>query len=256
MSMLGSFESRIAALVEGGFRRAFRAEIRPVELARRLAKEMDAHRTVSLQRVYVPNEYLVWLSPKDRERYRDVEESVIDELVAYLLEHARTEHLALVAQPVIEFRTDEQLSLGECAIEARTVSSPEQHAVVSSPQVAHGNTMIFSRAERLSAPLERSRAVPAPRAVVVLDGKRIPLSVHGAVLGRSRDCDVMLAAAEVSRRHAEIAADADGGWTIRDLGSTNGLRVNGRRVSGYESLRDGDLIELGDVPLRFEVEAR
>ena len=82
------------------------------------------------------------------------------------------------------------------------------------------------------------------------------LAGHGVVLGRSRDCDVVLAAAEVSRRHAEIYAAADGSWSIRDLGSTNGVRVNGQSLANSQPLRDGDLIELGDVPLRFEVDSR
>ena len=91
----------------------FRSEVRPVELARKLAREMDEHQTVSLSRIYVPNEYYVWLSPEDRERYDGVEHEVIDELCAYLLEHARREKLALASRPVIEFRTDERLTLGE-----------------------------------------------------------------------------------------------------------------------------------------------
>src|SRR5580658_9263775 len=87
MNILKSFESKIAGLLEGSFGRVFRSEVRPMEIARKLVREMDAHRTSSVSRVYVPNEYLVWLSPEDRGRYRDVEEEVIDELCAYLLEH-------------------------------------------------------------------------------------------------------------------------------------------------------------------------
>src|ERR687886_478977 len=121
MSVLRNLESKLADLVEGTFGRVFRSEVRPVELARKLAKEMDEHRTVSVSRTYVPNEYVVWLSPQDRERYEGVEQEVIDELAAYLLEHARRERLALISRPVIEFRTDERLALGEFGIQARTV---------------------------------------------------------------------------------------------------------------------------------------
>jgi hypothetical protein len=95
MNLLKSVETTIANLVEGAFGRAFRSEVRPMELARKLAREMDAHRTVSVSRVYVPNEYAVWLSPEDRERYQGVEHEVIDELCAYLLEHARRENLIM-----------------------------------------------------------------------------------------------------------------------------------------------------------------
>src|SRR3989442_5858964 len=113
MSVLRNLESKLADLVEGTFGRVFRSEVRPVELARKLAKEMDEHRTVSVSRTYVPNEYLVYLSPEDRRRYEGVEQEVIDELAGYLLEHARRERLALVSRPAIEFRTDEALELGE-----------------------------------------------------------------------------------------------------------------------------------------------
>src|SRR3954449_5462355 len=123
MSVLRNLESKLADLVEGTFGRVFRSEVRPVELARKLAKEMDEHRTVSVSRTYVPNEYVVWLSPDDRARYEGVEHEVIDELGAYLLEHARRERLALVSRPKIEFRTDERLALGEFGIQARTVKA-------------------------------------------------------------------------------------------------------------------------------------
>src|SRR5437868_2906484 len=110
MNVLKNLESKLAGLVEGTFGRVFRSEVRPMELARKLAREMDEHRTVSVSRVYAPNEYTVWLSPEDRARYEGVEEQVIDELAAYLLEHARQEDLALASRPQITFNTDERLS--------------------------------------------------------------------------------------------------------------------------------------------------
>ena len=121
MNLLKSVETTIANLVEGAFGRVFRSEVRPMELARKLAREMDAHRTVSVSRVYVPNEYSIWLSPQDRERYDGVEDEVVDELCAYLLEHARREDLIMASHPVITLHTDEQLSRGEFGIQARLV---------------------------------------------------------------------------------------------------------------------------------------
>src|ERR1700693_5873055 len=121
VNLCKSVETTIASLVEGAFGRMFRSEVRPMELARKLAREMDAHRTVSVSRVYVPNEYSVWLSPEDRARYEGVEEEVIDELCAYLLEHARREELILASNPLITFHTDERLALGEFGIQARLV---------------------------------------------------------------------------------------------------------------------------------------
>src|SRR6476661_5894509 len=138
MSVLRNLEDKIAGLVEGTFGRVFRSEVRPVELARKLAKEMDEHRTVSVSRTYVPNEYVVWLSVEDRKRYEGVEREVIEELGAYLLEHARRERVAMISRPVIEFRTDDQLALGEFGIQARTVKlggEPDQ-----AEQGDHGHT--------------------------------------------------------------------------------------------------------------------
>ncbi len=99
MNPLRTMETTLASLVEGAFGRLFRAEVRPMELARKLAREMDEHRTASVSRVYAPNEYAVWLSPQDRARYDGVEDDLIDELCAYLLEHARSEDLTLASHP-------------------------------------------------------------------------------------------------------------------------------------------------------------
>ena len=124
MSVLRTLETKIADLVEGAFGRAFRSEITPVELARRLAREMDRQRQSSLSSTVVPNEYVVWLSPGDRRHFAAIEESLVDELATHLLEHARAERLALPSRPHIQLRTDERLALGECGIEAALVNAP------------------------------------------------------------------------------------------------------------------------------------
>jgi hypothetical protein len=256
MSVLRSLETKIAGLVEGAFGRAFRSEIKPVELARRLTREMDEHRTVSLARTYVPNEYIVWLGPDDRASFAGLEHAVIDELGAALLEHTRSEGLTMVARPSIEFRTDERLALGDCGIQARAVSfEPAEADLAPAPPPSResGHTMIFSSAERLKQPLEAARAVGRNRVVVVVDGKRMAVGPDGAVIGRSRDCDIVMASTDVSRRHAEITPTV-AGWAIEDLGSTNGVRVNGQRLRGAEPIHAGDLIELGAARLTIEVE--
>src|ERR1700754_3105225 len=125
MSVLRSLESKLAGLVEGTFSRAFKSEVRPVEIARKLAREMDEHRVQSLSRVYAPNEYAVWLSPEDRAQFEGYEDELASELSGYLLEHARRERIALVTRPQIEFRTDERLRLGEFGIQARLVRPPQ-----------------------------------------------------------------------------------------------------------------------------------
>jgi hypothetical protein len=256
VSVLRNLESKLAGLVEGTFGRVFRTEVRPVEIARALAKELDEHRTVSVSRTYVPNEYVVWLSPEDRARYEGLEHEVADELVAYLLEHARRERVAFVATPTIGFRTDERLGLGEFGVQARLVRAGEAPRPSAEPVVEqgdHGRTMIHSTAQRVQEPLSQERKRPG-RAFVVAEGKRMQVGGEGAVIGRSRDCDIVLADANVSRRHAEIRP-VGGGWAVTDLGSTNGVRVNGVAVGGGgHQLQAGDALDIGTVQARFEVE--
>src|SRR6266511_66610 len=178
MSVLKTLESRLAGLVEGTFSRAFRSEVRPVEIARKLAREMEEHKSVSVSRVYVPNEYAVYLSPDDRERFEGYEDALTKELAGYLLEHARSERFALISRPVVEFRTDERLSLGVFGIQARLVQPPEQEeeAVAAPAQGERGNTMIYSTAGRVREPLEERAGGPDPRqGVLLLDGRRIVL---------------------------------------------------------------------------------
>jgi pSer/pThr/pTyr-binding forkhead associated (FHA) protein len=270
MNPLKSLETTIANLVEGGFGRLFRTEVRPIELARKLAREMDEHRTASVSRVYAPNEYSVWLSPEDRVRYEGVEHEVIDELCAYLLEHARREDLILASPPLIVFHTDEDLSLGEFGIQARLVRAPEQHGgqprsavdALSPPDLSardddeHGQTMIYStsaRTRRAGGGLIQEAAAPrATRALLVVGGRRLIVPPRGATIGRSRDCDIVLDDSGASRRHAEISPQAEG-WELRDLNSTNGVRVNGRAVNGLQTLRQGDRVEIGSTEIVFEL---
>jgi hypothetical protein len=237
MSVLRTLETKIADLVEGAFGRAFRSEITPVELARRLVREMDRHRQSSLASTVVPNEYVVWLSPADRRHLAAIEASLIEELATHLLEHARAERLALPSRPQIQLRTDERLSLGECGIEAKLVNSPPP-----------------PESRRRDAPTiqEALSGEVLPRAYVDIGGRRVAVDSAGAVIGRSTDADIVIAMHEVSRRHAQITPDRDG-WTLTDLGSTNGVRLNGRPVGVPTRLADGDVIELGAVELIFEV---
>ena len=255
MSVLRNLEAKLTDIVEGTFGRVFKSEVRPVEVARKLAREMDEHKTESLSRTYVPNEYIVYLSAEDRARLEGVEESLIDELSAYLLEHARRERLALLSRPQIEFRTDERLTLGEFGIQTRLVRPPEESPAAEPAQASHGNTMIYSTAGRIREEVEQVQGTPAPtRALLVAEGRRHVIPPGGALIGRSRECDVVLADANVSRRHAEIRPGAAGTWMISDLGSTNGVLVNGHRIGALESLRPGDRIALGTADIGFEVE--
>lgn len=260
MNLLKSVETTIAKLVEGAFGRAFRSEVRPMELARKLTREMDAHRTVSVSRVYVPNEYTIWLSPEDRERYDGVEDEVIDELCGYLLEHARREDLILASPPHVSFETDERLTLGEFGIQARLVrpsgqSAGEARQPEDEPlpdQQEHGHTMIYSTSARIGGPVETAEPRRHERVLLAVGGRRLLVAPGGVTIGRSRDCDIALEDSGVSRRHAEVRP-TDGGWTVEDLGSTNGVLVNGQPTRGAYPLEAGDRIELGSTEIVFEV---
>jgi hypothetical protein len=286
MNALRTLENMIAGLVEGTFGRVFKSEVRPIELARKLAREMDENKTSSVSRVYAPNEYSVWLSPRDRARYDGVEHEVIDELCAYLLEHARGEDLALASRPRIDFHTDDSLQLGEFGIEARMVrpeegpseeletpppptsgtglgSDPRRSSLVAghpresgtaAPEEPDqvGNTMIFSNSQRVRDAVEQTGARRRSKALLLVSGRRLLVAPRGATIGRSRDCDVVLEDSSVSRRHAELRPGG-AGWTIDDLGSTNGVRVNGLTIHGAHEVHTGDRIEIGSTEILFEI---
>jgi len=251
LSVLRNLESKLAGLVEGTFSRAFKSEVRPVELARKLAREMDEHRVQSLSRTYVPNEYTVWLSPADREQFSGYEDELRSELSGYLLEHARRERVALLTPPEITFKTDDRLRLGEFGIQARLVR-PDDDPRAAPRQAEEGHTMVYSASDRISDQLSEPDARRGT-ARLRIGGRSELLGTGGATLGRSRDADITLDDPNVSRRHAEVRPSG-GAWIVRDLGSTNGVKINGRRIDGAQSLKHGDLIELGTSRATFELE--
>jgi len=258
VSVLKAIESRIEGLFEGVFGRAFRTNVQPIELARWLAREMDQHRSVSVSRVYVPNEYTVYLAPSDRAQFASYEGSLIGELQEYLAEHARREGYALLTPPTVVFATDPDLAMGESGVAARVVQPEtglEPLRTPPPPPSATGGepsqTRVFPAVEPLPEPLPEPEPVPEPEpAVLVVDGRAIPLTGDRVVLGRSRECDIRVEDANVSRRHAEVTRDGDDFWVV-DLGSTNGTELNGGRIERTR-LADGDTIVIGSTTVRFE----
>jgi hypothetical protein len=265
MSVLRSIEHRIESLVEGVFGRAFKSNVQPVELARKLAKEMDEHRTVSISRVYVPNEYVLYLSPNDRKQFASYEDSLLTELGDYLSEHARREGYSLLATPKVLMEEDDDLEVGEFGIATRLVqpqreqraAQPESAAAAGAAAAAMppSATKVFKPPPAATASVSAQEAqelglAHETRARLNVNGKTYDLSRDVVVLGRSRECDVTLDDANVSRRHAEIRRE-NGNWLIVDLGSTNGIEVNGKRTDRAH-LENDDRIVLGRTEVTFE----
>src|SRR5919198_4579296 len=143
VSVLRTIEQKLEGLFEGVFGRAFRTNVQPVELARKVVKEMDDHRNVSVSRVYVPNEYTIYLSPGDREQFSSYEDNLREELQDYLAEHARRENYVLLSPPRVKFETDEDLDVGVFGIATRLVQSGKRDEGAPESQPEPGATMVY-----------------------------------------------------------------------------------------------------------------
>jgi hypothetical protein len=239
---------------------------------------MDEHRSVSVSRVYVPNEYTIYLSSADRQQFASYEGSLVGELQEYLTEHARREAYALLTPPRVRFAVDDDLAVGEFGIATRVAQpedgvpalpapAPAPARIVSIPAVPVGapapsapapapaepapsTTMIYpARAVEQEKPAE-SAPPPAPEIVTLtLAGHAHPITSRSFVVGRSRECDLRVSDGNASRRHAEITREGDT-FVLVDLGSTNGTELNGRRIT-REELADGDHITIGATDLVF-----
>jgi predicted component of type VI protein secretion system len=220
---------------------------------------MDEHKTVSISRVYVPNEYVLYLSPNDRKQFASYEKSLLTELGDYLSEHARREGYSLLATPKVLLEEDDDLEMGEFGIATRLVQ-PEREPGAPVPGAAaaaapSSATRVFTPAPAATASVSAEEAeelglAHEPRARLKVNGKPYELSRDVVVLGRSRECDITLEDANVSRRHAEIRRE-NGNWFVVDLGSTNGIEVNGKRTD-RKRLENEDRITLGRTEVTFE----
>jgi pSer/pThr/pTyr-binding forkhead associated (FHA) protein len=249
--VLRTIEQKIESLFEGAFGRAFRRNVQPVELARKLAKEMDDYKMVSVSQVYAPNEYVVYLAPKDRDQFESYEPALVKELEEYLAEHGRREGYLLLSRPNVSFRTDEDLEVGLFGISNRMIQreAPEE----PQPDVEPGGTRIYratpAETEAVSAEELGMEADDEARASITVDGADHPLEKPVMVIGRSKDTDIRVADPNISRRHAEIRQEGSAFWIV-DLDSTNGVAVNGRALKRAK-LDDEDRITLGSTELVF-----
>ena len=249
--VLRAIEQKLERLFEGVFGRAFRTNVQPVELARKLAKEMDEHRSVSVSRVYVPNEYTIYLSTADRKQFEGYENSLVSELEEYLGEHAQRENYALLTPPRVLFEMDEDLGVGEFGIATR-MAQPHRAQGEAVEPAQSGATMIYKpRTQPTEAVSLEELEVDRQVAALEWSGQRRVLDKQRVVLGRSRDVDVQIEDPNISRRHAEVVQEGTTYWVV-DLGSTNGTEVDGRRIQRAQ-LEDGSSFTIGETTLRFSL---
>ena len=222
---LREFEQRLERVVEGTFARAFHSEVRPVEIGRRMIREIDDHRSVDVRgRTVVPNHFVVMLTTNDHAILSGISSTLCAELIAAAKDHAVSEGYIFVGPPVVELAARATLKPGAFSVSA-VMKEVDKEAV---------------------------RAA-SDHFVVLPSGERILLGSTPVVLGRHPACDITIDDINLSRRHAEIRPFEDG-YALVDLGSTNASRINGL-VTSNQQLRHGDEILIGATRIRFEVSA-
>jgi hypothetical protein len=214
---LQGFEQRLERLVEGVFAKAFRSGLKPVEIGRRLTRDMDLHRTLGVNGPLAPNHFSIALAPADSEQFETFSEVLTRELAESVRDHARAEGYGFVGPVHVELHVDDSLTQG-------------QFLVASGFQEAPGGAAVGS--------------------IFLDDGRRIEIGEAPLAIGRMPECDLNLSDANVSRKHAEIRRQGTG-FVVVDLGSTNGTKVNGANVK-ERLLNNGDEITVGATKLRFE----
>jgi hypothetical protein len=215
---LQRFERRLERLVEGTFSKAFRSGgLQPVEIGRRVGREMDAGRTLGVRGTIAPNKFTVRLSADDLETFSGFHEALARELADAAREHGRDEGYHFEGLIEVSLVCDEQAKRGDLRIDAEIVGGGSGTAST----------------------------------LVLPDGGRVALGDEPAVIGRMPDCAVPLSDPQVSRRHAEVRRGEFGGFKVVDLGSTNGTQVNGVTVKEH-ALNDGDEIVVGATSLRYQ----
>jgi hypothetical protein len=270
VSILSDFEDRIGRAVEGGFARVFRSPVQPAELARKLGKEMDRRKVLGVGKVYAPTLYNVLLSEKDDSTLGGFADTLSGELETYLIGYARERDYVLTTRPVVRFLVDPDLRLGRFEVIGELMSPEEistelgnlagddadpippsarAKAVADAPPAAEH---IFDAETDVTAYRMAVTPSAAERiATVTVRGVDHDVVLRGdrAVVGRLNACEICLSDVNVSREHAIFERDDDG-WSIRDLGSTNGTLVNGKRVD-HSHLRDGDVVVIGVTELIY-----
>ena len=241
--------------MEGFFARLFRSGLHPVEVGRRIVREMDENRTISVNRVYAPNEFLVFMSREDYQRFAKMEARLTREFSDLVIQSAKENHWNLMGIPRVVFHEDEDMRKGDLRVDSSLTADSQ----VQSPRVAtHPPRRDDFAATRVvsSTTAERLGLSGSQAQLLVLDdsGKpkeRIAVTRTPATIGRLSTNDVVLADPNVSRKHAELRCQGSR-WALIDLGSTNGTLVNGKLAKEH-SLKDGDRLGFGTTELIFKM---
>lgn len=228
MGVLQRFEQRLESVVTGAFARAFRSAVQPVEIAAALQREIDnSAQVLSRERMLVPNDFAVELSPGDYERLSAFGDTLSNELAKLVEEHVAEQRYTLAGPLRIDFHRADDLTTGRFRVRSKA-------SAVVTP--VSGQRMTETAVGRAPVLLE-------------VNGMRHPLEPPGVVIGRGSDAELRINDPGVSRRHAQLRVSVQGGEvrvTVEDLGSTNGIVVDGRRVP-HAVLRDGSQIVMGNT---------
>ena len=247
MERLEAFASRF---IEGWSARLFGAKLQPVQIGKRVIRAMESHQTISVSKTFVPNSYVVSLSPSDFAQFEQYRRSLEQDLSEAILGAARDRNYTLLAFPTVEIERDEALPPGDLRVSCALVDASGEEVAPDAKTlgaVEAGHTMVLDREKLLR---ERPRAPKASLAVREGEDRReIGLGPEPLAIGRDPQNDLVLDDRRVSRKHSEIRLRL-GRYTLYDLQSTNGTYVNGRRVAEMV-LSDGDRLSIGGVELLF-----
>jgi len=238
---LKKIEKKLEGFFEGLFAKGFKASVQPVEVAKKLTKEMDSHKTISVGKIYAPNEYTVFIGMEDIKSLKSFESVLVSDLADYITSHAKQQKYILTGPPTIEVEADENLSLGEVKVTSRLTATDEVENKKDQTQ--------------LIPPEEaKKQELHLHQPCLIMQGQNetltFPLLKKTTVLGRLHTNDIVLEDPNISRVHAEVKKEGNE-FFIHDLGSTNGTYVNGKPQKKWV-LQDGDIIVLGETELRFK----
>ena len=249
MGIFGRFERKVEGAVNGVFARAFKGDVQPVEIAARLQRELDAEaKLMSRDKRLVPNDFTVGLSPHDHDKLAPYSGTLTTELAAELRHHASEMGYQFNGPIRIHFTLTPSLPTGRFTVESEAVAGVEDRGAAV-PASRPAAPPLRTRPDGPAAPYREP--VPDPRQQLVLEvnGTRHALTPPGLVIGRGTEADLRINDPGISRRHAEIRVEGAGPamrLQIVDLGSTNGILVNGHRVR-EATLREGSRIEMGST---------